>query len=236
MTMTELVRLQDVYKIYQMGRTEVRALDGVSFAIANGEYVAIMGSSGSGKSTLLNLLGCLDRPTRGSYFLGSEDVSGMTDAELSDVRGRRIGFVFQSFNLIPQLSVLANIEVPLFYQGLPRRQRHPLARELARLVGLETRMDHRPTELSGGQQQRVAMARALANDPLLLLADEPTGNLDTHTTDEILTLIDELHQRGRTVLMVTHEDHVAERAERIIHLSDGKIDSDIVTPRGELKR
>jgi len=234
--MTELVHLQDVYKIYPMGQTEVRALDGVSFSIANGEYVAIMGSSGSGKSTLLNLLGCLDRPTRGRYFLGGEDVSGMTDAELSDVRGRRIGFVFQSFNLIPQLSVLANIEVPLFYQGLPRNQRHPLARQMATMVGLETRMDHRPTELSGGQQQRVAMARALANDPLLLLADEPTGNLDTHTTDEILTLIDELHRRGRTVLMVTHEDHVAERAERIIHLSDGKVDSDIRTSGGEAAR
>ena len=234
--MTELVQLQDVYKIYQMGRTEVRALDGVSFTIHHGEYVAIMGSSGSGKSTLLNLLGCLDRPTRGSYFLGGQDVSAMTDAELSDVRGRQIGFVFQSFNLIPQMSVLANIEVPLFYQGLPRNERHPVAREMATLVGLEARMHHRPTELSGGQQQRVAMARALANDPLILLADEPTGNLDTHTTDEILTLIDALHQRGRTILMVTHEDHVAERAGRIIHLSDGKIDSDRLTPRGEAIR
>ena len=229
--MTELVRLEDVYKIYQMGQTEVRALDGVSFAVQRGDFVAIMGSSGSGKSTLLNLLGCLDRPSSGSYFLGGQDVSGMTDAELSDVRGRQIGFVFQSFNLIPQLSVLANIEVPLFYQGVPRSQRHPAARTLATQVGLAERMTHRPTELSGGQQQRVAMARALANDPLLLLADEPTGNLDSHTAQEILTLLEEMHGRGRTIIMVTHEEYVAARAHRIIHLSDGRVDSDVATDR-----
>ena len=231
--MAELVQLEAVYKIYQMGRAEVRALDGVTFTVHRGEYVAIMGSSGSGKSTLLNLLGCLDRPTRGAYYLGGADVSGMTDSELSDVRGRQIGFVFQSFNLIAQLSVLANIEVPLFYQGVPRSMRHPIARDLASLVGLGDRMTHRPTELSGGQQQRVAMARALANDPLLLLADEPTGNLDTHTSMEILSLLDEMHQRGRTIIMITHEDHVAARAGRTIRLSDGQVASDVAAGRSE---
>ena len=231
--MTELVCLEHVHKIYPMGRSSVHALNDVNFVINQGEYVAIMGSSGSGKSTLLNLLGCLDRPTSGRYYLGGRDISQMTDGDLSEVRGRQIGFVFQSFNLISQLTVQANIEVPLFYQGVPRRRRHPIARDLARLVGLQERTEHRPTELSGGQQQRVAMARALANDPLVLLADEPTGNLDTHTTEEILLLLDQLHARGRTLIVVTHEDHVAARSRRIIKLKDGAIDSDMATPRAE---
>ena len=230
--MKELLRLQDVEKVYRMGRATVRALDGLSFTVREGEYAAIMGPSGSGKSTLLNLLGCLDRPTRGRYFLGGRDVSGMNDAQLSEVRGRQIGFVFQSFNLIAQLSVAANIEIPLFYLGMPRRVRRRRSRELGEMVGLGHRMEHRPTELSGGQQQRVAVARALVNDPLLLLADEPTGNLDTHTTDEILDLFDELHRRGRTLVMITHEDHVAGRAGRVIHLRDGRVDSDVATRRG----
>ena len=173
--MTELVTLENVEKTYHVGRGRVRALRGMSLTIREGQYVAIMGPSGSGKSTLLNLLGCLDRPTAGSYHLGGQDVSRMSDDELSDVRNQRIGFVFQSFNLIPQLMVLGNIEVPLFYRGLPRTERHGRSRELAELVGLGDRISHRPTELSGGQQQRVACARALANDPLILLADEPTG-------------------------------------------------------------
>jgi len=231
--MSELVRLEHVHKVSPMGRSSVHALNDVSFVIERGEYVAIMGSSGSGKSTLLNLLGCLDRPTDGRYLLGGQDVSQMTDAELSEVRGRRIGFVFQSFNLIGQLTVQANIEVPLFYQGVPRARRHPVARDLAVLVGLGDRLGHRPTELSGGQQQRVAIARSLANDPLLLLADEPTGNLDTHTSEEILALLDEAAGRGRTIIMVTHERHVADRAGRIIHLTDGRIDSDRRRPAAE---
>ena len=224
--MTELVRLENLWKVYPVGPEGVTALREISLTVAPGEYVAIMGRSGSGKSTLLNLLGCLDRPTRGRYLLGGEDVSTMSDAELSEVRNRRIGFVFQSFNLIPGLSALANIEVPLFYQGVPRRERHPRSREMGELVGLGDRLAHRPSELSGGQKQRVAIARALANDPLILLADEPTGNLDSRTTVEILDLFDAIHSRGGTILTVTHEHDIAERAGRVIWLSDGKVESD----------
>ena len=234
--MKELVRLENIHKSYPMGSSSVHALDGVSFVIHEGEYVAIMGSSGSGKSTLLNLLGCLDRPTSGRYLLGGRDVSQLDDAQLSEIRGRHIGFVFQSFNLIPQLKVVANIEVPLVYQGMPRRQRHPRSRELATMVGLGDRLDHRPQELSGGEQQRVALARALANDPLLLLADEPTGNLDSRTSKDILDMVDELSGRGRTIIMVTHETHVADRAHRTIHVTDGRIDSDVVARGAERKR
>ncbi len=223
--MRELVSLENLWKIYPVG-PGVPALKGVNLLIAEGEYLAIMGPSGSGKSTLLNLLGCLDRPTRGQYRLGGEDVSDLSDNRLSEVRNRRIGFVFQSFNLIQQLTVVENIEIPLFYSGLSRRHRHPRSREMAELVGLSDRMEHRPGELSGGQQQRVAVARALANDPLILLADEPTGNLDTHTSGEIMALFDELHSRGRTIIMVTHETHVAVHAKRVIHMLDGQIESD----------
>lgn len=224
--MRELVNLENLWKVYPVG-PGVRALMGVNLRITEGEYVAIMGPSGSGKSTLLNLLGCLDRPTGGRYLLGDQDVSTLSDNQLSEVRNRRIGFVFQSFNLIQQLTVIENIEVPLFYSGLPRRLRHPRSREMADLVGLTDRLFHRPAELSGGQQQRVAVARALANDPLILLADEPTGNLDTHTSTEIMVLFDELHSRGRTIIMVTHETHVAVHAQRTIHMRDGEIESDI---------
>ncbi len=224
--MKELVRLEELEKIYPVGPEGVRALCGIDLLICEGEYVAVMGHSGSGKSTLLNLLGCLDRPTRGRYWLGGEDVSKMTDDELSEVRNERIGFVFQSFNLIQQLTVVGNIEIPLFYRGMPRRERHPRSRQVAESVGLADRLEHRPRELSGGQQQRVAIARALVNDPLILLADEPTGNLDTHTSTDILVLIDELHSRGRTIIMVTHEDHVAAHAERVVVLEDGRIASD----------
>jgi putative ABC transport system ATP-binding protein len=228
--MTDLVCLEDLWKIYHVGATSVPALRGVSLSIRQGDYVAIMGPSGSGKSTMLNLLGCLDRPSSGRYWLGGQDVSALSDNELSDVRNRKIGFVFQSFNLIQQLTILQNIEIPLFYQGLPRRHRHPRSRELAEMVGLGQRVHHRPQELSGGQQQRVAIARALANDPLIVLADEPTGNLDTATSSEILSLFDELHARGCTIIMVTHERHVAAHTHRAIHLRDGRLESD--EPRG----
>ncbi|MCE5328397.1 MAG: ABC transporter ATP-binding protein [Planctomycetaceae bacterium] len=223
----DLVVLKGLVKSYTVGLQQVTALDGLTLTIAQGQYVAIMGPSGSGKSTLLNILGCLDRPSGGHYFLGGQDVSGMDDNDLSEVRNTRIGFIFQSFNLIRWLTVTANIEVPLFYQGVKRRDRHPRSRDLAKMVGLEHRMNHRPWELSGGQQQRVAIARALANDPLILLADEPTGNLDSHTTEEILSLFEDLHRRGRTIIMVTHEDSVAHRAGRIIRLRDGRVETDV---------
>ena len=224
----ELVRLEQLWKVYAVGPHGVPALRGLDLAVEEGEYAAIMGHSGSGKSTLLNLLGCLDRPTRGRYHLGGEDVSLFSDNELSEVRNQRIGFVFQSFNLIPGLSIVQNIEVPLFYQGVSRRQRHARSREMAEMVGLTERLEHRPQELSGGQQQRVAIARALVNDPLLLLADEPTGNLDSGTSAEILALFDELHRRGRTVLTVTHEADVANHANRTVQLRDGRVESDTV--------
>ena len=223
--MQSVVRFENLWKIYPVG-PGVEALRDVSLRIDQGEYVAIMGHSGSGKSTMLNILGALDRPTRGRYHLQEQDVSWMSDAQLSEVRNLRIGFVFQSFNLIPGLSILQNIEIPLFYRGVPRRMRHPRSVEMAEMVGLGDRMDHRPAELSGGQQQRVAVARALVNDPLILVADEPTGNLDTHTASEILDLFDALHARGRTIIMVTHEDHVAAHAHRIVTLRDGTIESD----------
>jgi putative ABC transport system ATP-binding protein len=220
-----LIRFEALWKIYPVG-PGVAALRGIDLRIDVGEYVAIMGPSGSGKSTMLNLLGCLDRPTRGRYQLGDRDVSVLSDAELSEIRNLRIGFVFQSFNLIAGLSILANIEVPLFYRGVPRRQRHPRSLELAEMVGLGDRVHHRPSELSGGQQQRVAVARALANDPLLLVADEPTGNLDSQTAADLLDLLDALHARGRSLVVVTHEDIVARRAERVLRLRDGAIESD----------
>ncbi|MHC4982128.1 MAG: ABC transporter ATP-binding protein [Planctomycetota bacterium] len=222
----ELIRLESVWKKYRVGTAEVVALRDVSLTVVPGEFVAVMGVSGSGKSTLLNLLGCLDRPSSGGYSLGGRDVSNLSDNELSEARNLRIGFVFQSFNLIPQLSAVENIEVPLFYRGVPRRLRHPRSRQLGELVGLGDRLEHRPSELSGGEKQRVAIARALANDPLVLLADEPTGNLDSHTSTEILEVFDELHARERTIVMVTHEDHVAAHAKRVVHLADGMIASD----------
>ena len=221
-----IVSLQSLSKIYHLGSVEVRALDGLSLEIREGEFVAIMGPSGSGKSTLLNVLGCLDRPMSGAYFLGGEDVSTLSDNELSDRRCRFLGFVFQSYNLIPQLTVLENIEIPLFYQGLPPRVSRERAVELACQVGLENRMSHRPVELSGGQQQRVAIARSLANDPLVILADEPTGNLDSVTGREILDMIIGLHQTGKTIVLVTHDTDVSHHAERVITLQDGKIVSE----------
>jgi putative ABC transport system ATP-binding protein len=205
----------------------VEALRGVSFSIESGDYISIMGPSGCGKSTLLNLLGCLDRPTAGVYKLGGEDVSTMEDDALSAVRRTRLGFVFQSYNLIQQLTVLENIEVPLYYQGTPEEKCRELARRYAARVGLEDRLDHKPFELSGGQQQRVAIARALVNDPLLILADEPTGNLDSGSGSEILRLFDELNKQGKTLIMVTHDVGVSTRASRDIRLRDGRIESDV---------
>jgi len=227
------VRLEGVWKIYEMVATRVEALCDVDLSIEPGQYVAIMGHSGSGKSTMLNLLGCLDRPTRGRYWLGGRDVSQLPDAHLSDVRNRSIGFVFQSFNLLPNVSVIGNIEVPLFYRGMPRRLRHPRSSELARMVGLGKHMAHVPQELSGGECQRVAIARALANEPLILLADEPTGNLDSATSAEIMDLFDDLHRRGRTIIVVTHEGDVAARAQRVVLLADGRVKDDSLNPRTE---
>jgi putative ABC transport system ATP-binding protein len=224
--MTPAVRLENLKKDYVLKSETVQALRGVSFEVPSGDYVAIMGPSGSGKSTLLNVLGCLDRPTSGSFFLGGQDVSELNDDELSSIRASRIGFVFQSYNLIPQLNVMENIEVPLHYQGRISADSHKRCQELAELVGLGDRLDHRPQQLSGGQQQRVAIARSLVNDPYFILADEPTGNLDSRTTDEILRLFEDLNQAGKTVILVTHEDEVAARVKRVLRLRDGLLQSD----------
>ena len=219
-------KLEDLRKDYVLKGETVRALRGVSFEVPMGDYVAIMGPSGSGKSTLLNLLGCLDRPTSGRLFLGDKDVSRMNDNELSRTRATSIGFVFQSYNLIQQLTVLENIEVPLYYQGQLTKENRKRCQMLAELVGLGDRLNHRPNQLSGGQQQRVAIARSLINDPYFILADEPTGNLDTATAEEILKLFDNLTEMGKTIIMVTHEPDVSQRAKRIIRLRDGRLQSD----------
>jgi len=234
--MEPVIHLESVTKTYHVGLS-VTALDNVELVVPEGQYVAIMGSSGSGKSTMLNLLGCLDRPTSGKYYLGGEDVSSFSDNQLSETRNTRLGFIFQSFNLIPWMTVVQNIEIPFFYRGISRRQRRRRSIELAEMVGLGQRLDHRPVELSGGQMQRVAIARALSNDPLVLLADEPTGNLDTDTGNEIMEIFADLSARGKTIIMVTHESYIAEHADRVITLKDGRIEADVMNggkerPRG----
>jgi putative ABC transport system ATP-binding protein len=218
-----IVEFRNVRKTYRMGETDVHALRDVSLSVEEGECIAIMGASGSGKSTLLNLLGCLDRPTSGQYLLGGHDVSHLSDDVLSEIRGTKIGFIFQSYNLIAQLSVLDNIEIPLYYQGWAEKPSRDRATAMAEQVGLASRLRHRPTELSGGQQQRVAIARALSSDPLILLCDEPTGNLDSATGREVLAILDSLSEGGKTIIIVTHDESVAQHAHRIIHLADGSI-------------
>jgi len=220
----EIVRLENAYKEYHMGVQEVRALAGVSVSFERGSFSAIMGPSGSGKSTMMNILGCLDHLTGGAYFLEGEDVSTLDDDALSELRLRHLGFIFQSFNLIPQLTVQRNIELPLYYLGWDANRSAQRAREIAERVGLEERLDHRPSELSGGQMQRVAIARALANDPYILFADEPTGNLDTATGEQIMEILVELNAQDKTIIMVTHEPHIAAYANRRIHMKDGLIE------------
>jgi len=221
-----IAKLDNVEKTYKMGAVTVQALRGVSIDFYKGDYISIMGPSGCGKSTLMNVLGCLDQPTSGKYFLGGDDVSTLDDNELSSIRGARLGFIFQSYNLIQQLSVLENIELPLYYQGWTEAASREVATRLAERVGLGERLHHKPFELSGGQQQRVAIARALSNDPLIILADEPTGNLDTKSGKEILGIFDELHQQGKTLIMVTHSDELADRSWRRVRLRDGLKESD----------
>jgi len=223
-----LIRTEDLWKVYKVGAEEVGALRGVSMAVEKGEYVAIMGPSGSGKSTLMNLIGCLDTPTKGSYYLNDKLVSQMTDDELAHIRNKEIGFVFQTFNLLPRASALHNVELPLVYNGTESTLRIKKAKESLKLVDLEDRMSHKPNELSGGQRQRVAVARALVNSPSLILADEPTGNLDTKTGVEIMELFSRLHKQGNTIIIITHEHDIATYADRIIHIRDGKVEKDEV--------
>src|SRR5215210_6289013 len=228
-----LIELKDIYRIYDMGAEKVHALNGVDLEIQRGEYVAIMGSSGSGKSTLMNLIGCLDTPSSGVYRLNGVEVQGLDDTELAGIRNKEIGFVFQTFNLLARTDALHNVELPLIYAGLSRSERRERARRALEKVGLGARMHHQPHELSGGQRQRVAIARALVNDPSILLADEPTGNLDSATSEEIMALFDELHQAGNTVILVTHEADIADHAWRRVTLRDGKVISDQPTARAE---
>ena len=221
-----LIKVRDLCKVYNPGENEVRALDHVDLSIDKGELVGIIGHSGSGKSTLMNMLGCLDVPTSGNYYLNGKDVSNMTDDELSDVRNVEIGFIFQGFNLIPNLTARENVELPLIYRGVSKKEREDLAVESLKAVGLKHRMDHKPSEMSGGQQQRVAIARAIAARPPVILADEPTGNLDSRSTQEIMEVLKELHRSGRTVILITHDDEIAAQVNRVIRIKDGKVEAD----------
>ena len=222
------MEVKDICKVYNPGENEVRALDHVSLSIEKGEFVAIIGQSGSGKSTLMNMLGCLDVPTSGKYYLNGQDVSTLTDDEQSDIRNREIGFIFQGFNLISNLTAQENVELPLIYRGVPKKERERLAVEALKIVGLAHRMDHKPNEMSGGQQQRVAIARAIAAKPPVILADEPTGNLDSASSREILQILKELYKGGRTVILITHDNGIAAQAKRVIRILDGKIESDMI--------
>ncbi|MFR8171975.1 MAG: ABC transporter ATP-binding protein [Marvinbryantia sp.] len=221
-----MIELQNIRKIYNLGDEEVRALDGVSLKVQEREFVAIVGASGSGKSTLMNMIGCLDTPDEGEYYIDGQNVTEMSERELSTMRNRKIGFIFQQFNLLPKLTAYENVELPLIYQGLPGKERHARVEEALSRVGLANRMKHRPNQLSGGQQQRVAVARALATHPSLILADEPTGNLDSKSTRDIMELIHELHRQGNTIVLITHDDDIAQEAQRQVRIMDGKIVSD----------
>ena len=226
--MSKLIEIQDMCKIYNPGENEVRALDHVNLTIDQNEFVAIIGQSGSGKSTLMNMLGCLDVPTSGTYILNGQDVSGLTDDQLSDIRNREIGFIFQGFNLIAGLTALENVELPLIYRGVAKKERDQLSRMALEKVGLKERMNHKPSEMSGEQQQRVAIARAIAQAPPVILADEPTGNLDSGSTKEIMEILKGLHKEGRTVILITHDNEIASKAKRNIRIMDGKIVDDII--------
>lgn len=231
--MEHLIKVVDLCKVYNPGENEVRALDHVDLEIDQGEFVAIIGQSGSGKSTFMNMLGCLDVPTSGKYYLNGTDVSTMTDNQLSEVRNREIGFIFQGFNLIPNLTAEENVELPLIYRGMDKKSRKKLAQESLEMVGLGNRMNHKPAEMSGGQQQRVAIARAIAAKPPVILADEPTGNLDSGSSKEILGILKQLHSGGRTVILITHDDGIASQAKRVVRIMDGKIESDFINPEYE---
>ena len=224
--MGALIHIENMKKIYNPGENEVRALDGIDLDIEKGDLVAIVGHSGSGKSTLMNMLGCLDTPTSGKYVLDGQDVASMTDNQLADVRNKEIGFIFQGFNLISNLDAVGNVELPLVYRGVSKNERKQLAMEALKSVGLEDRMKHKPNEMSGGQQQRVAVARAVAAKPPIILADEPTGNLDTKSTQEIMEILKELHRSGRTVIIITHDEEIASQALRVIRILDGRIEED----------
>ena len=221
--MAHLIELQDIYKIYPMGEETVHALDGISLTVDAGEFVAIVGQSGSGKSTCMNIIGCLDVPISGTYLLGGHDVGAMNKNELAEIRNKMLGFIFQQYNLLPKLSLLENVEVPLMYAGVPRAERHERAKLALELVGLGDKLKHKPNQLSGGQQQRVSIARALVGEPAVILADEPTGALDSHTSREVLTMLQKLHDAGNTVVLITHDNSIAVQAQRIIRLKDGQV-------------
>ncbi len=232
--MNNLITIRDMCKIYNPGENEVRALDHINLTINRGEYVAIIGQSGSGKSTLMNMLGCLDVPTSGDYYLNGSDVASLQDDELSDIRNHEIGFIFQGFNLIANLTALENVELPLMYRGVSKSKREKLSMDALNKVGLGKRMSHKPSEMSGGQQQRVAIARAIAQAPPIILADEPTGNLDTHSTKEIISILKDLHKEGRTVILITHDNEIAAQAKRVVKIRDGQIERDYMnTDEGE---
>ncbi len=231
--MEPLIKVENLHKIYNPGENEVRALDGIDLEIGKGEFVAIIGHSGSGKSTLMNMLGCLDVPSSGNYFLNGHDVSKLTDNQLSDIRNKEIGFIFQGFNLIANLDAVENVELPLIYRGLGKQKRRRIAVEALKKVGLGTRMKHKPNELSGGQQQRVAVARAIAAQPPIVLADEPTGNLDTKSTKEIMEILKGLHKGGRTVIIITHDDEIAQQVNRVVRIIDGRIENDYLNEERE---
>lgn len=227
--MQDIIRIEGITKHYKIGQEIVKALSGVDLRVQKNEYLALMGPSGSGKSTLMNIIGCLDTPTSGKYFLNGPDVAGLSDNELAEIRNREIGFVFQTFNLLPRYSALDNVALPLVYAGFSREERLQKAREALTSVGLADRMTHKPNELSGGQRQRVAVARAIVNNPAIILADEPTGNLDTRTSHEIMALFDDIHAKGNTIILVTHEEDIARHARRIVRLRDGIVESDEIS-------